>query len=870
MRFKDGDDGIERTPQYYEFMQELQDFHGEVGTSLQHEGILGGKKLDLYRIYLGVKRAGGFEKVSEEHGWQKVANPFDFPPTCTNSAYVIKKAYKLNLYNYAQVKDYGVPIEQIKVMESAARKINEEAASGAATATGPKKSNKERSQFTNAMAVATTYVAPQRGNGAPIKVEEFARDERYLLGGSQNKLLLALQSGLPNEVDWAFNKLVRLSSTSPPNFHIGSIAGLLDAILTHADPFFDNLKLNTAMDNFETSPDYSRPPHLLQMLPNYSELSLFNNHASAQMMDRVLQIMHILRNLSFTDNHIKFFISQHAVLTIVAKALALPSYSLYLSLKLHSLDIFDNLSHSIALRGRNDFYLACLRKTLTESTDRAFLLGAVRSLTKLCGTDANHAHLCDLDPPVLARAFQLLRVAKDEEMVYTVLEFLYCYSCLGADAVVKVVEAAEPGNVVAVLMGFLQLKPVETSVAAAAPKAKRRKVAAGSGGGKAGAAGGGVVPPNAQPLMTVPTPMMFQKPAPKQPVTGQSTPVSTAASSNVSSPAPVKLKAAPPPPATPAPAPVKKSRVTIEEDSDAEIDIDGDDSDDEVLASGSTPAAVHPTLPPPTKSTPAPPSFLDMYNPSAASATPGAKKRGRPPKHKAEVDSYSAQLAQQMQQQQMLMMQQNPNMNLQEQQNMMAMLQQQHAGMVSAFTASKAAGGAGAAAAVAVEEEEEEEEEVKEPEFECRWKEEGAKSECPFKFGTEVELLQHLADKHFPTTLTAFSCKWGGNCVGTSATTRAAVFHHVRTHIGDSNLPSAAPLRPIVSKPFKSNNVGGDNGGPDLVGIPLTALLVMRNVARWSTKRRELFLPWEGELVVAMAERPKVTKMIAEMMYELR
>ncbi|KAJ3063021.1 hypothetical protein HDU98_001115 [Podochytrium sp. JEL0797] len=64
------------------------------------------------------------------------------------------------------------------------------------------------------------------------------------------------------------------------------------------------------------------------------------------------------------------------------------------------------------------------------------------------------------------------------------------------------------------------------------------------------------------------------------------------------------------------------------------------------------------------------------------------------------------------------------------------------------------------------------------------------------------------------------------------------------------DISSAAPLRPIVSKPFKSNNVGGDNGSPDLVGIPLTALLVLRNVARWSTKRRELFLPWEGELVV--------------------
>ncbi|KAI8610836.1 hypothetical protein BC830DRAFT_709905 [Chytriomyces sp. MP71] len=63
IRAPDGDDGIERTPQYYAFMTELQQFHDSIGTVLQPELILGGKRLDIYRIYLGVKNAGGFEKV---------------------------------------------------------------------------------------------------------------------------------------------------------------------------------------------------------------------------------------------------------------------------------------------------------------------------------------------------------------------------------------------------------------------------------------------------------------------------------------------------------------------------------------------------------------------------------------------------------------------------------------------------------------------------------------------------------------------------------------------------------------------------------------------------------------------------------------
>ncbi|CAO3691731.1 unnamed protein product [Rhizopus microsporus] len=85
--------GIERTPEYVKFMKDLKEFHDKKGTVLQAEPVLGGKKLNLLRIYKTVMEAGGYEKVTLNCGWKQVGDPFNFPSTCTNSAYILKAVY---------------------------------------------------------------------------------------------------------------------------------------------------------------------------------------------------------------------------------------------------------------------------------------------------------------------------------------------------------------------------------------------------------------------------------------------------------------------------------------------------------------------------------------------------------------------------------------------------------------------------------------------------------------------------------------------------------------------------------------------------------------------------------------------------------
>jgi hypothetical protein len=104
----------------------------------------------------------------------------------------------------------------------------------------------------------------------------------------------------------------------------------------------------------------------------------------------------------------------------------------------YCLDIFENISSLLVLRGPSDFYLACLKKMIFES-DRARILGALRSLIRLTN-EKNEKIILQIDTPVLQRLLQLLLVP-DEEIVLQVMvsfyfmqEFFYLFTNISPDA----------------------------------------------------------------------------------------------------------------------------------------------------------------------------------------------------------------------------------------------------------------------------------------------------------------------------------------------------------------------------------------------------------------------------------------------------
>lgn len=72
-------------------------------TRLVAEPVLGGCRLDLYKIFRVVVAAGGFDEVTKNRGWKQVGNMFDLRSTCTNSAYILKGVYIRNLVCFCYV-----------------------------------------------------------------------------------------------------------------------------------------------------------------------------------------------------------------------------------------------------------------------------------------------------------------------------------------------------------------------------------------------------------------------------------------------------------------------------------------------------------------------------------------------------------------------------------------------------------------------------------------------------------------------------------------------------------------------------------------------------------------------------------------------
>ena len=92
---------IERTPEYEDFMRKLDEFHRPRGTeNYTREPTLGGMRIDLWKLSELVRLHGGFERVTADRAWKKISGYFDFPPTCTNSAFVLKRIYQHTLRDF--------------------------------------------------------------------------------------------------------------------------------------------------------------------------------------------------------------------------------------------------------------------------------------------------------------------------------------------------------------------------------------------------------------------------------------------------------------------------------------------------------------------------------------------------------------------------------------------------------------------------------------------------------------------------------------------------------------------------------------------------------------------------------------------------
>eukprot|EP00850_Spirogloea_muscicola_P020925 SM000230S07361 [mRNA] locus=s230:128096:133969:- [translate_table: standard] len=94
------------------FMDTLARCHQQLGTTLKSPQ-MGGKELDLHKLYKEVTSRGGLAQVIKDRLWKDVTLPFQFPPTLTSASFVLRKYYMSLIHHYEQVYFFhtrGTPI----------------------------------------------------------------------------------------------------------------------------------------------------------------------------------------------------------------------------------------------------------------------------------------------------------------------------------------------------------------------------------------------------------------------------------------------------------------------------------------------------------------------------------------------------------------------------------------------------------------------------------------------------------------------------------------------------------------------------------------------------------------------------------------
>ncbi|XP_073047565.1 high mobility group B protein 15 [Primulina eburnea] len=84
------------------FMETLRKLHSSMGTKFMIP-VVGGRDLDLYRLFMEVTSRGGIAKVVKERKWKEVTAAFNFPSSATNASFILRKYYVSLIYHYEQI-----------------------------------------------------------------------------------------------------------------------------------------------------------------------------------------------------------------------------------------------------------------------------------------------------------------------------------------------------------------------------------------------------------------------------------------------------------------------------------------------------------------------------------------------------------------------------------------------------------------------------------------------------------------------------------------------------------------------------------------------------------------------------------------------
>ncbi|GAB5591669.1 hypothetical protein Unana1_06569 [Umbelopsis nana] len=455
-------DAIDRTPNYRQFIQELEAFHKEHGTALQAEPILGGQKLDLLKPFTAVMDIGGYTQVTKARLWKVLGDDFNFKATCTNSAYVLKAVYKKNLLGWELTTVWKQPWDPSIIMDPAEKpkankksKDKKDSREGNKRKKSPKTNEPRKVSKGDARLPHLTDNADQldaflrqlpdvleRAGQEPSPQRPFSRMQFLPHKGLDPKQQLSiickkLVSKRPSDVQSA-TKIAQ---------------EYLEIIVEALIPYAQSVLLDPSVRHMHK--DHTRDADS-EASEQSSESDAVTHSVDSSL---TFDAFRILRNLSLVEQDAEWMAEKPILRRLVLRGLTLPTSSRLVEIIDHSLDILDNISNYVKVSEPDEYVNILLH--LLHCNDRDIILGVLKALPRLIIQQGdNYPFLANKNESVKWLIQFLL--ADDEELVTRTLEFLYIYTSAWPDFATQLLYLYS-GNGISLLTSFLTYESEQRS-----------------------------------------------------------------------------------------------------------------------------------------------------------------------------------------------------------------------------------------------------------------------------------------------------------------------------------------------------------------------------------------------------------------------
>nr|XP_039255039.1 AT-rich interactive domain-containing protein 2-like [Styela clava] len=180
------------------FLNELSQFLSDKGRYVCRTPNLAGRTIDLHDLYNKITQAGGYQKVTDRGFWEDFLEYYGFPGISATLAFGLQKIYQLYLEDYERVHFFGddEPQPYSRLYDGKLRRFRYPI------------SESQRFQYNL--------------NTDKPSVSDYDR------------VVLSLESCLPNEIDFAVNACTLLSGESRHVLKLPQCRRIVDALLLHA------------------------------------------------------------------------------------------------------------------------------------------------------------------------------------------------------------------------------------------------------------------------------------------------------------------------------------------------------------------------------------------------------------------------------------------------------------------------------------------------------------------------------------------------------------------------------------------------------------------------------------------------------------